>query len=184
MLAFKDVVRQRALIAQGMTPDQALTKIHEDDQRVFWEQEQIRQASLEHEQQAIWRQQEAQRLAWEQEQQQEAQRLAWEEEQKVKWEQEQRAAWLYNQAQAQAAKIVNDATIYAKQIIADSQKRVAQIYRKNEADISALRDATIASQKVLDETLQEYMSIKSQIEIMKREIKKPNHVVLNPEEED
>ena len=171
MLAFKAVVRQRALINQGMTPDQALTRIHEDDQRVFWEQEKIRQASWEHEQQAIWTQQEAQRLAWEEEQQ-------------VKWEQDQRAVWLYNQAQAQAAKIVNDATIYAKQIIADSQKRVAQIYRKNEAENIAFHEAKIASHKVLDETLQEYMSIKSQIEIMKREIKKPNHVVLNPEEED
>ena len=104
MLAFKDAVRQRALIVQGMSPDQALAKIHEEAQSLAWEQEQMRQNSWSRDQQLIWeqeQQQEAQRLVWEQEQQ-----IKWEQEQQVKLEQEQHSTWVYNQAQAQADKII------------------------------------------------------------------------------
>jgi hypothetical protein len=174
MLAFKDAVRQRALIVQGMSPDQALAKINEEAQSLAWEQEQIRQNSWTREQQ----------IKWEQEQQQEARQLVWEQEQQVKWEQEQHAIWIYNQAQAQADKIIKDPTIYAKRIIDESQVTADRIYRKNQVDINALHNAKIASQRVLDEILMEYMSVKNQIEIMKQQMKNTNRVVLNPEEED
>jgi hypothetical protein len=174
MLSFKDTIRQRELIAQGMTPDQAIATINEEAQNVAWKQEQIRQFVWTHEQQLIW----------EEEQRQEARRLAWEQDQRVKWEQEQHTAWIYNQAQAQADKIVNDATIYAKRIVDESQMKADKIYRKNQEDINAFHNAKIASQRVLDEILMEYMSVKNQIEIMKQQMKNTTRIILNPEEED